>query len=91
MRAPEPLTAEELAAVDAAYTPIPAFEDWPIDVPRAELWAHQRTELQSLKNAATEDALDTAVKTAMRAAAWDSGALEGLYKTDRGLTMTVAT
>ena len=44
-----------------------------------------------LKGQATQDTLSGAVQTAIRAAAWDTGAIEGLYKTDRGLTMTVAT
>jgi Fic family protein len=91
MQAPEPLTAEQLAVIDAAYSAIPAFGNWPAEVPGAGLWAGQRDEIQSLKARATPDALDAAVRTAMRAAAWDTGALEGLYKTDRGLTMTVAT
>ncbi len=91
MSASESLTAEQLAAIDATYAPIPAFENWPAGVPDAELWECQRVELKVLKDRATPDVLGGAVTTAMRAAAWDTGALEGLYKTDRGLTMTVAT
>ncbi len=92
MDAAIPLSAEQLAAIDATYQPIPAFGDWPRSVPRADLWDRFKAELDSLKaEQLPEGALDTAVRTAMRAAAFDTGAIEGLYKTDRGLTMTVAT
>jgi Fic family protein len=61
-------------------------------VPRADLWGRLKTQLDTLKEETLpEGALDTAVRTAIRAAAFDTGAIEGLYKTDRGLTMTVAT
>jgi Fic family protein len=87
-----PLSAEQLAAIDAAYEPFPDFLLWPQSVPRADLWERSRTQLDALKAEQLPDgALDAAVRTAMRAAAFDTGAIEGLYKTDRGLTMTVAT
>jgi Fic family protein len=91
MQASNPLTAEELAAIDATYEPIPEFAQWPTDMPNPELWERERAELRMLRETATQDALRTSVETAIRAAAWDTGAIEGLYKTDRGLTMTVAT
>jgi Fic family protein len=87
-----PLSVEELAAIDATYEPIPAFGEWLQAVPRADLWDRAKSELDSLRERPLpEDALESAIRTAMRAAAFDTGAIEGLYKTDRGLTMTVAT
>jgi Fic family protein len=86
------LSAQELAAIDATYTPIPDFAQWSQTVPRADLWDRAKAQLDGLKGEQLpEGALDTAVRTAVRAAAFDTGAIEGLYKTDRGLTMTVAT
>lgn len=87
-----PLSDEQLAAIDATYEPIPDFELWPETIPRTDLWDRLKTRLDTMKaEPLPEGALDTAVRTAMRAAAFDTGAIEGLYKTDRGLTMTVAT
>jgi Fic family protein len=51
----------------------------------------QREELEEVSADATADDLRRAQEIAMRAAAFDSGAIEGLYPTDRGLTLTVAT
>lgn len=92
MGANDPLSAEELAAVDATYEPIPSFVEWPQEIPRPELWDRAISELESLKaSALSDEVLESAVRTAVRVAAFDTGAIEGLYKTDRGLTMTVAT
>ncbi len=90
--APDPLSLEELAEIDAAYEAVPSFADWPPNLARAELWDRAKRELDSLKIGALPDAtLKAALETAIRAAAFDTGAIEGLYQTDRGLTMTVAT
>jgi Fic family protein len=86
------MSREEVAVVDAAYEPILDFAAWPQAVPREDLWANAQSELEVLKQASLPSgALDSAVRTAIRAAAFDTGAIEGLYRTDRGLTMTVAT
>lgn len=88
----DPLSLGELAAIDAIYEPIPAFAEWTHEVPRPELWDRSRSELDALKAMPlSTDVLESAVRAVMRAAAFDTGAIEGLYKTDRGLTMTVAT
>jgi hypothetical protein len=85
------LSTEELTAIDASYAPFPAFAQWPTEVPHERVWDRQRTELTELGSGADPAALRDAISTAMRAAAWDTGAIEGLYATDRGLTMSVAT
>jgi len=89
--APTPLTPAESAAVDAQYKPFPSFSEWPTEVPRLDLWEQDREEFQSVSNGAADQDLARAQEVAMRAAAFDSGAIEGLYPTDRGLTLTVAT
>ncbi len=89
--APEPLTPEQIAEVDAQYQPFPSFREWSREVPRLDLWERDRNELQTVSELASKDDLGQAQEIAMRAAAFDSGAIEGLYPTDRGLTFSVAT
>jgi len=88
---PEPLTSAEAAAIDAQYRPFPSFEDWPKEVPRLHLWKHDLEGLKEASADASAEDLKRAQEVAMRAAAFDTGAIEGLYSTDRGLTLTVAT
>lgn len=86
---PKPLTPEELAALDAQYVPFPAFADWPQSVPFLRGWAGRTSELDD-RAEAEPGAVEDAREVAVRAAAWDTGAIEGLYTTNRGITMTIA-
>ena len=52
--------------------------------------AASRLSLEERRKAATPEALKASVDVAIRAAALDTGAIEGLYTVDRGFTMTVA-
>lgn len=84
-------TAEEVAALDAAYEPIPTFMEWAASVTLDR--EHLDMALLALdlaRDDAGPDLSDSAITYLMRAAAWDSGALEGLYRTDRGITLNVA-
>src|ERR1700688_1103692 len=86
-----PRQRDDVAAVDALYRPFPDFSTWPSLGPvQRDLWARFSTELNDQKGRATEDQLMRAVTVAMRAAAIDTGAIEGLYEVDRGFTMSVA-
>lgn len=87
----KPLTVAELADVDARYVPFPSFHDWPQRVPRQDLWARDHHDLREAAALAEPDDLRKAQEIALRTAAFDTGAIEGLYPTDRGLTFTVAT
>jgi Fic family protein len=89
--APKSLTSEELADLDARYVPFPPFEKWPKDVPREGLWDRDVENFKDASAETTPDDLDKAQEVALRTAAFDTGAIEGLYPTDRGLTFTVAT
>jgi Fic family protein len=91
MNATEPLSSDELAALDADYQPFPSFSDWPANSPRPDMWVAALGALETARANASEHDLDRASRTAMRAAAFDTGAIEDLYDTDRGLTITVAT
>jgi Fic family protein len=91
MSAPNVLSADELAALDAAYKPFPSFAEWPANPPRPDMWDAALRGLEAARASASEGDIDRASGTAMRAAAFDTGAIEQLYETDRGLTITVAT
>lgn len=80
----------DVRKADAAYQAFPSFAEWRaasrVDQGRWERYAsllQQRSEL-------TPELLARARDVAKRAAAVDTGALEGLYEVDRGFTFTVA-
>ena len=75
--------------LDAAYKPFPTFEEWggaSVDTVR---WERYKSSLQDRAGSSPE-VLGRAREIAKRAAALDTGAIEGLYEVDRGFTYTVA-
>jgi Fic family protein len=84
-------TTPGIAQADPLYKGFPDFSAWagltPADV---DLWDRFAATLSERRSAATPEALKSAVEVAVRAAALDTGAIEGLYDVDRGFTMTVA-
>src|SRR6185503_16736880 len=81
-----------LRQADSLYQSFPDFSALP--TPKEEnlqLWDHFVSRLEETRGNATPEALRTSVEVAVRAAAIDTGAIEGLYTVDRGFTMTVAT
>ena len=75
---------------DAGYRPFPTFSEWmrkcEIDTVR---WNRYSARLEKIKESSNIDI--TRVREAIElAAAIDTGAIEGLYDTDRGFTYTVA-
>jgi Fic family protein len=76
--------------LDAAYKPFPTFAEWAgktsVDTVR---WDRYNASLQNSANSSNE-ALTRAREVVKRAAALDTGAIEGLYEVDRGFTFTVA-
>ncbi|HEV7769727.1 MAG TPA: Fic family protein [Solirubrobacterales bacterium] len=87
----ELLSSAELAAIDASYIEFPSFIGWATEVPRADLWTRDLEAFREISESASEADLERAREIALRTAAFDTGAIEGLYPTDRGLTLTVAT
>jgi Fic family protein len=87
----EPLSPQEVADIDAQYLPFPRFESWPQKVPRRDLWDGALEKFKEASGDASSEQLAKAQDVALRTAAFDTGAIEGLYPTDRGLTFTVAT
>src|SRR4029077_17053642 len=75
---------------DALYKPLLSFEEWTagchLDDKRSDRYT---TELRQRREGSPE-LLPRALEIVRRAAAFDTGALEGLYETDRGFTITVA-
>ena len=76
---------------DARYKPFPSFAEWAskcdIDTRR---WERYSANLDELRRQSPE-LLARALAIVKRAAGFDTGAIEGLYETDRGFTLTVAT
>lgn len=85
------LSEDELRQLDAGYEPFPSFEDWltrnHVD---EEEWSAFREIIRIRREELSDEALGHARQFVIRAAAVDTGAIEGLYKTDRGFTFTVA-
>ena len=78
-------------AIDSAYKPFPAFEEWLAFKVDSVRWQRYTTELEQRRKKASREVLEKAQSIVRRAAAVDTGALEGLYEVDRGFTFTVAT
>lgn len=76
--------------LDAQYQPFPSFAEWArgcsLDTRR---WERYAAEAASAKEA-PPDVLRRALDIVKRAAAVDTGAIEGLYDVDAGFTITVA-
>lgn len=76
--------------LDAAYKPFPPFAEWAsrtsIDTAR---WDRYKAALED-RPQQTAEGLRRAREVVKRAAAIDTGAIEGLYDVDRGFTFTIA-
>lgn len=73
-----------------AYTPFPSFSAWRHDVDVSAV-DRAAAALEEAKATAGEAELGRAVEIATRYAAVDTGAIEGLYETNRDFTRTIAT
>jgi Fic family protein len=77
--------------LDASYKQFPSFKEWiewsKIDLAR---WERYVTRFTSLKEQATKEMLHKSLEVVKRAAAWDTGSIEGLYSTNLGITITIA-
>jgi Fic family protein len=80
-----------LSALDADYVPMERSDAWSglgVDVAP---WDHLLQAMRATRERSTTQDHRRAIEVAMRAAAVDTGAIEGLYDVDRGLTLSVAT
>ena len=82
---------EDIRELDGQYRPFPDFEPFlaasTVDIAP---WERVAAGLQRKQAGGAQADFDRAVEVALRAAAVDTGAIEGLYKVDRGFTITVA-
>ncbi len=80
-----------LAQADQLYRGFPDFSTWgELSSEDADLWSRFAASLKERRREASPETLKASVEVAVRAAALDTGAIEGLYSVDRGFTMTVA-
>jgi len=81
----------EIEQADDLYQEFPDFAAWTgLTAYDVELWDRFAENLAAKRAAAPPAAFGKSVEIAMRAAALDTGAIEGLYSVDRGFTLTVA-
>lgn len=78
-----------MTADRAAYEPFPAFDRWDVDFDATTVERFAAL-LDEARERSTPAARDAAVRIATRYAAVDTGAIEGLYETNRGFTRTIA-
>src|SRR5688572_15302613 len=84
-----PLTPDDLKNIDDQYRPFPAFAEWAKLSVNTVRWDRYVAQLADRGRISPEH-LQGAYEIAARAAALDTGAIEGLYPTDRGVTLTFA-
>lgn len=82
---------DELANLDAQYEPFPSFAAW-IEGQNYSFsqWDILADQFNNLKNSIDLDQWQRAVQFAIRMASVDTGAIEGLYQVDRGITRSIA-
>lgn len=80
-----------IGQADQLYGGFPDFSAWgTLSLEETDLWSRFAASLEERRRGAPPETLKAAVEVAVRAAALDTGAIEGLYSVDRGFTMTVA-
>lgn len=72
-----------------SYVPFCPFADWS-GVRIGVAWEEFLAGLEAAKKQATQDEVSGALRFALRSAALETGAIEGLYTSTRGITRTVA-
>jgi Fic/DOC family len=87
---PNPLAASSRFDVaDGLYAAFPAFADWQAAVD-ARRWDRILMRVNDQRRSLGAEAARKAFELVKRAAAVDTGAIEGLYSVDRGFTFTIA-
>ena len=91
MAQPESAAPTSIESADRLYQGFPDFAAWgPLAPEDRDLWDRFAASLEGRRREASPETLKQAVDVAVRAAALDTGAIEGLYDVDRCFTMTVA-
>lgn len=77
--------------IDNQYKPFPPFSVWANLEVAVASWNKLQQQLTTAKKAVSKEIFSRALDFTLRTAAIDTGALEGLYLTNRNFTMSVAT
>lgn len=80
----------DIYKVDASYRAFPSFSTWAQTVVDAARWDRYSGLVKTHKDV-SDEVLSRSREIVDRAAAVDTGAIEGLYETNRGITFTIAT
>lgn len=80
----------QIAAADAAYRPFAPFSEWAAEPVGLGSWDDAAARLAEVRERTPVEAVRSALDEVLRAAAVDTGAIEGLYTADRGFTLSVA-
>lgn len=75
--------------MESDYQPFAAFDAWK-ELAVSSAWAEYLSALDEVRRAADPTDVERAVEFALRSAALETGAIEGLYKTTQGITRAVA-
>ena len=82
---------DELASLDARYKLFPSFATWVGDQHFSfSQWNTLAEQFKNLKSIIDHEQWQRTVQFAIRMASVDTGALEGLYQVDRGVTRSIA-
>lgn len=88
--APDPTPGSATAEIeDSYYEPFASFAEWETAMV-SSAWADFLGALDLARSAASPEEVDRALEFALRSAALETGAIEGLYATSRGVTRMVA-
>jgi Fic family protein len=85
------VSPEQARELDARYGGFPKFDVWAAASIETTYWEPRVAALDAARSAASPERIDSATRAAMKAAALDTGVIEGLYPADRGFTIAVAT
>ena len=78
------------AAADALYQPVRTFSEWADRITSSALFNDYVAQWEAAKSSATLAEVEATLDYALRSAALETGAIEGLYQTTRGVTLAVA-
>lgn len=76
--------------IDLLYKPFPPFDKWMSLQINHDLWDRSISDLIEIRSSKAIEDFNKAVEYTVRSAAFDTGAIEDLYETDRGFTYSVA-
>jgi Fic family protein len=72
------------------YVPFPSFESWAANLVMPQSFERYSRAFADLRTRTSQGELEQLIRVASRWAAFDTGAIEGLYEAERGFTFTVA-